>query len=280
MSAISARPRRTVERISAPAATTLLGGIAVVVGAALPWLSTLAGLQVLTGLDGVNGRLLALGGVAAAILGVTGLRTASSAVRWASGLLGFALLAFSAWLLLALRMTAQQLAENPLALASVGPGLYVATAGAAAVFAPLLWLKSSQDRDTGRRPAAVWPSITAAAVAMAGLLHLVVGPQHAAENPLLGVGMVLTGAAQVAVAAMVALAPSRARLRGLLAVNVGALAAWAGITMRLLPIEQHQHATVSLAEPLTLLAQMVAVTGAFILLQARLPRLRAGAVRP
>ena len=115
----------------------LIGGMPIMVGAALPWLTFFAGLQAYSGLAGLNGRLLMGGGVLALLLGIWFLRRRSQSLRWAIGLYGFALLAFASWLMVGLLISYRQLSADPMMVAGLSPGLFVAVAGALLVFAAL-----------------------------------------------------------------------------------------------------------------------------------------------
>lgn len=52
------------------AALPLVGGLAVVAGVFIPWLSLLAGLEVLNGARSLNGRILLAGGAALTMAGI------------------------------------------------------------------------------------------------------------------------------------------------------------------------------------------------------------------
>lgn len=93
------------------------GGVLVVIGSLLPWLSLYAGLQSIAGTDGLNGRVLAGLGVAAALCAVAHAAHGGLATRWLLGVAGFAVLAFGGWLGIQLLQTEALLAADPLLVA-------------------------------------------------------------------------------------------------------------------------------------------------------------------
>jgi hypothetical protein len=115
----------------------IVGGACAIAGTVLPWLSLFAGLQSYPGIAGLNGQLLFGAGVLSVIAGIAFLLRGGRRLRWGVGLLGFALLAFSSWLLLALLKTLDQLSPDPVMLARLGPGPVITVAGALLVFVTL-----------------------------------------------------------------------------------------------------------------------------------------------
>src|SRR5919201_6481256 len=110
-----------------------IGGSAlVIVGALLPWLSVFAGLKAYAGVAGLNGRLLLAGGALGLLGGIGYVASGRVVVRWGLGLWGFVLLAFAGWLIVQLLAAYQHVVADPLLLTRLGPGLFIATAGAAA----------------------------------------------------------------------------------------------------------------------------------------------------
>ena len=113
----------------APSAA-LVGGALVGIGAFLPWLSFYAGLVPMGGTIGLYGRLLAAGGLACAAAG------AGAWLRPARGLerallpLAAILAGFAAWLLVQLLATYEALQANRMIVPRLGPGLFIALAGA------------------------------------------------------------------------------------------------------------------------------------------------------
>jgi hypothetical protein len=266
--ATAVAPARTTDRWTA--VTAIPGGIAVVVGSALPWLSTLAGLQILTGLDGSNGRILAAGGVVAIALGAASLRLPGRLVRGATGLVGFALLALSSWLLLALLITYRELSADPFALAELRPGLFVATAGAALVFSPLL---RGSVAPSGSAPWRLAAPVTLLATAslLAGVLHLALSGEHLADGPLTGMAFVALGIVQIGGSALLVVRPTRRILQAAVALHGGAVLAWALAEAGLLAFLHAgggagHHGGIALA---TVAAQVFVVLGSLHLLSRR-----------
>lgn len=113
------------------------GGAAVLVGAFLPWLTLFAGLRPYAGTDGPHGWVLAAGGAIGTLAGIAYRARGGAPLRWAIGRLGFALLAGAGWLAVNLVGAQRALAADPLLVAALGPGLFVALAGAGLLFATL-----------------------------------------------------------------------------------------------------------------------------------------------
>jgi hypothetical protein len=136
-------------RIDRPEAATLAGGVLVMLGAWLPWLTLFAGLQRYGGLIGTHGRVLFAGGALAAVAGLGMLRTRNRWIGRVTALLGCALLGFDGWLLTGLVETLHH-GVGAMLVPRAGPGLIVASLGIALVIlGPGLELV----RDVGRRRA-------------------------------------------------------------------------------------------------------------------------------
>jgi peptidoglycan/LPS O-acetylase OafA/YrhL len=85
-------------RIERPEAAALAGGALVMLGACLPWLTLFAGMQQYSGLIDTHGQILFAGGVLAMLSSVGIQRTDKRGMRWATVLLGLALLGVNLWL--------------------------------------------------------------------------------------------------------------------------------------------------------------------------------------
>ena len=150
------RARTTVRRFHARsrsqiciAGTSIAGGMIVILGAWLSWFSLFAGLQPYRGMDVLNGRLLAAGGVLSIFAGVWFLRRGSIRLRWGIGLLGFALLAFASWSLFQLLILYRQLSADPMMVARLGPGLIFIIIGSLLIFATLFLNDEANTRLSG-----------------------------------------------------------------------------------------------------------------------------------
>jgi hypothetical protein len=117
----------------------VVGGVIIVAGTWLSWFSLFAGLQPYRGIDVLNGRLLACGGLLSILAGIGLFRRYSLRLRWGIGLLGFALLAFASWSLLQLLVTYRQLSADLFVFVRMGPGLEVVVAGALIIFATMFF---------------------------------------------------------------------------------------------------------------------------------------------
>jgi len=186
----------------------------VVVGALLPWLSVYAGLKTYSGVNGLYGRLLLAGGMLGLLGGVWYLVAGRRALQWGLGLWGFVVLAFSGWLVVQLLATYQRLAADPLVLARLGPGVFAAAAGAAAVAATLL-VGSATPATAAQRPPVARPLATVVSVGLALLsagaatIHFAVLGPHLRESVLLGVFFAVAAVAQMVWALLVTMRPSR-----------------------------------------------------------------------
>ncbi|HEX8942544.1 MAG TPA: hypothetical protein VF785_05350 [Gemmatimonadaceae bacterium] len=120
------------------AVVAVSGGLLVVIGAVLPWMSLFAGLQRYSGMAGLYGRLAFAGGVLAIAGGVAIARRPDRRLRAGLGGLGVMLTLFAGWILYGLRSTTRALGQHPFLIARPGPGLYVVFAGALVVAALLV----------------------------------------------------------------------------------------------------------------------------------------------
>lgn len=112
----------------------IAGGIALIVGALLPWMSLFIGLWPLRGVTGTNGYVFIVGGALAIAAGCALSVGASLRVRRAVGALGLGLLAFASWLMLRLGLAVHHIAvHDPMMFPRVGPGLFVVVLGAVTI---------------------------------------------------------------------------------------------------------------------------------------------------
>jgi TRAP-type C4-dicarboxylate transport system permease small subunit len=130
-------PPRSWRRTQSVSSTlALVGGAAVVVGSWLPWMSFFAGLRPLSGLIGLNGRLLLVAGVAGICLGVARLpRHERKLLRWISVALGAAVSAAAGWLLAGVWQLTHQSGSGAMLVPRAGPGLVVVLLGGAMLVA-------------------------------------------------------------------------------------------------------------------------------------------------
>jgi hypothetical protein len=134
------RPRRLPFKLPAKtviAGAAISGGIIVLLGTYLPWFSLFAGLQPYRGLDVLNGRLLAAGGLVSLWVGVWFRCRSGRRLRWGIGLLGFAMLAFASWSGIQLLILYRELSADPMMVAKLGPGLIFIIVGSFLIFATL-----------------------------------------------------------------------------------------------------------------------------------------------
>lgn len=112
------------------ALAALAGAALVMGGAALPWLTLFAGLQRMTGLSGRNGQLLLVGGALAAACALTAAWRPHAALRRIALGAGAACAGLAAWVAVGLVQLVAREATNPMLIPRLGPGAFVAAAGA------------------------------------------------------------------------------------------------------------------------------------------------------
>lgn len=126
----SLAPQRSVVRGDAMSGVIgIAGGTLVIVGSWLPWFTLYAGLHPLRGITGLNGQLLAAGGLLAAVASVMLLTKPRRSLHWLLGSLGLCLTLFTAWILAGVPATYRAMQENPLLVAQLGPGLWAVLGG-------------------------------------------------------------------------------------------------------------------------------------------------------
>ena len=126
------------------------GGALIVAGAWLPWFSLYAGLHPLRGISALNGRILLAGGAVALLMGLALLVRDHRRLRRLLGALGIGLALFAAWILMGVPETYRTMQENPMLVARVGPGLFVAMFGALIVVAAPFIKRPSSDSPGSR----------------------------------------------------------------------------------------------------------------------------------
>jgi hypothetical protein len=116
-----------------PALVIVLGGLAIGIGASLPWMYYFAGLVPLRGVIGLNGRLLLAAGALCVVLGVMlgrGTRLGPHiVVRRVTAALGLGITCVAIWLLIGVRELALGRGESAMLALRPGPGLFVVGLG-------------------------------------------------------------------------------------------------------------------------------------------------------
>ncbi len=186
------------------AVTALAGVGSTVYGVSTPWLSTFAGMLSQSGWGTHNGDILLVLSATAAVIAILQAMRASTLLRWALALTGFAIAGYSGYLLIQLYGVTSQL--DGMVLAAKGPGHYFVAAGGllvlATIFLPLPQPEATERAEpVGRtsvvtrgdgvlalRPLRSRLRYPAAALAVvAGLAHVPVTPQHLQEARYIGV---------------------------------------------------------------------------------------------
>jgi hypothetical protein len=127
---------RPIRRRSALPYRTLLlsaglitGGILVLVGSVLPWLTLYAGFHRYVGMIGLYGRLTFAAGTLAFILGLVTLWKKTTRLTWAIAAFGAVLLAFALWLIAGLQEILHR-PESVMLVPHPGTGLFLIVTGA------------------------------------------------------------------------------------------------------------------------------------------------------
>jgi hypothetical protein len=262
-------------RRSLIALLAVAGGGCAIAGAALPWLTVYQGLDSYSGLAGRNGQLLAAGGAAAALLGLVYRVRPSAIVRYLIGWLGFLLALLGGYVVAQLLAVYRQL--HGIFLPALGPGAFLGAGGALLVFSTL-FVDVEPHRvsfgDTRAAPRAGFGPLTASLVALsgaAGTIHLTVAAGHFGEDVLFGLFFVVAGVAQVAWAAIVAIAGSGDRLLMLSIGNALIVALWVASRTTGVPIGPKPGVPeqVGYADVLTTVFEVALVSLALVLLLRR-----------
>ena len=258
--------------ISPPAVIAIGGAAIALVGSALPWVTILRGTQTLTGWDG-SPRYLAGLAVASAALTLLYLRASrATAFRLLAALAGLIVLAGSAfeiWQVASLAASRSVMARilDPV----LGPGPFVMLAGAL-----LLLAVAAVPSSAARVSAGLWPRvILAGALFASGWIHLALTPEHLAESTILGLGFLLAGVAQLALAGLILARPSDLAYYAVIALSVALIVLYAFAVLKGLPFGgTHDHGNglilgagepIDLEGAITKLAELFSVAAAFVL---------------
>lgn len=206
----------------------IAGGSLLIAGSLLPWLSLYAGIDPISGIDGLNGRVLVSAGAVSAAAGVIYAWRPSMQLQYGLAALGFVASGFAAWVVSQVLGTYQQLQSDPLVLAGLGAGTFVALGGALMVLGTLL-VPQPAHASCGRDRQATAISVqrdartalltgVVAFLVSTAMIHLAVVGPHLRELPLYAAFFVSAAVAQL-VAAMI-LTTSRRR-RWLMAIALG-----------------------------------------------------------
>lgn len=263
-----------------------LGAALVIAGALLPWMTVFAGLTTISGFQLDGGPLAALAVVLVAALAMMHRRGAPRWIRIAAAVGGAVVLAdalYSAQRIAAL--VAHPGPAGALLQPGAGPGPFVTAAGGLLLLGAVLTLPSR------RRPLGSRLGVRIALGLLlysAGVIHLLLTPEHLAEAPLLGAGFLAAGIAQLVLAAVIVLRPTALMVSGAMVVNVALVALYVYAVLVGLPFggghEEHDAGLVlgagepvSVAGFIDLVAEVAAVALA-IRLTRRLPLGSRGAV--
>ena len=245
----------------------LAGGLLLITGALLPWLSVYGGLDTLRGVDGINGRVLILMGSVSVLLAAAHVWRPQRWMRLALAATGLAASGFAAWVVAQLLGTFQQLGGDAFVVPSLGIGAFVSLAGGVCVLATLLLPRSGVHRATAAAGAAVRAdartvalSATVAFLLSSAVIHLAVIGPHLAESALYAAFFAGAALAQGVAAGLITLKPRRALLVTVALGNALVIAVWAISRTSGLPIGP----TPGVAEAISLPDVLASVGEAFV----------------
>ena len=119
-----------VEGRGVTAAIVIVGGVTVVVGTLLPWMTLFGGLHAYRGIIGLYGRLIAGAGLVAITLGCVLAAREHPLLRVTAATLGLAIFSFSTILIRNMMSIVGSHRGDLMMIAAPGSGLYVCLAGA------------------------------------------------------------------------------------------------------------------------------------------------------
>lgn len=275
---ITLAPRLT---LPPPAIIAVVGAAITLVGSALPWVTIFRGTETLTGWNG-SPRYLAGLAVASAALTLlflrTGLPIAFRRLAALAGLIVVAGTALNIWQVASMAsphsVTAQLLDPR------LGPGPFVMLAGAIFLLAGVAIPASAS-----RVPAGVWPRVTlAGALFTSGWIHLALTPEHLQQATILGLGFLVAGLAQLALAGLLTVRPSNLAYYAVVGLSATLIALYAIAVLKGLPFGGgHDHGSglvLGSGEPIDLQGAISKLAELFSLAAALVLVGRPDAIRP
>ena len=221
--AVPAHVTRTSRR-PATHALVALGVLLVALGAYLPWL------VIFNGLTNVPGFRLGGGPPAGVVVGAAGLVLVAihrGGGRWLRPVAAAASVAVTAYVLYIAQGVLGYVADpgptGPLFMPQAGVGAYAMAGGAVCVLAAAVIARPVPAPLS--RSAKLRLGIAALTFA-AGWVHLLLAPEHLEEHTLLGIGFVVAGVAQVALAVLVVARPHPTSLSLVVALDVAIMAVY------------------------------------------------------
>lgn len=243
MQTLTIAQNRRVRSVATPVALTtgLLGLSLIALGTAVPWITVFRGLEPLPGFSLEGGPLA---GVALAAVGLLGVAATIGGGRWLKPLafvMGLAV--FGDAVLLQTRIleyVADPGPAGPLTQPTAGIGAGIMALGAALSLVSVVAVPVRATRlDSG----SVARLAMSAALFVAGWIHLLLVPEHFGESTILGLGFLVSGIAQLVLAAVVLWRPRGWAFGGVVAINVTLIVVYAYAVMVGLPFGEHsEHA--------------------------------------
>jgi hypothetical protein len=259
------------------------GGSLLIAGSVLPWLSLYAGIDPISGIDGLNGRLLAGTGAVSAAAGLIYMWQPSKQLQYGLAALGFVASGFAAWVLSQLLGSYQELQSDPFVVASLGTGTFVALAGALILLGTLLVPRTAHVGREGSRQLTVLSAQRDARTVLltgvvtflvcAALIHLAVVGPHLAESGLYAAFFVSAAVAQLIAAMALTMTRNRRWLMAIALGNALIIVVWAVSRTVGLPIGPTPGVAESVSVPdvLATVAEVAIVTLSVALVRIRHP---------
>ncbi len=205
-----------------------LGVVLVAVGAYLPWLTVYNGLTPIPGFRLGGGPLAGIAVAGAGLVLVSVHRGGGRVLRPVAAL-GSAVVVVGALYVAhgVVGYAADPGPAGPLLMPQAGFGAYVMAAGGLSLLMAAV-LARPVSRASTALTAVLWLQLVLAALTLgAGWVHLLLAPEHLAEHPLLGMGFIAAGVAQVALAVLVVARPTMTTLPLLIVLDVAIMAVYA-----------------------------------------------------
>jgi hypothetical protein len=265
------------------AVLAVAGGSLLIAGSVLPWLSLYAGIDPISGIDGLNGRVLAGTGAVSAAAGLIYLWQPSKQLQYGLAALGFVASGFAAWVLSQALGSYQQLQSDPFVVASLGSGTFVALAGALMVLGTLLVPRSAHASRERSRHMTVPPAQRDARTVLltgvvaflvcAALIHLAVVGPHLEESGLYAAFFICAAVAQLVAAMTLTVTRNRRWLMAIALGNALIIVVWAVSRTVGLPIGPTPGVAESVSVPdvLATVAEVAIVTLSAALARTRHP---------
>lgn len=273
------RPSRAT--LAASCAAT--GMVLVVASDAMPWLTLFHGMSPIAGFRLGGGDLTGLAIAALALLLIAGRHGGARVLKPAAVVLaGFVVIGA-----VSIALNIGSYVRSPgsaaaLSAPTAGPGPFILAAGGVAILLAVLTATISRRRLT---PTLRLPLMLAASTFVAGWMHLLLTPEHLSVARVLGLGFLLSGVAQLALAVLAVERPSDLVWSLLVMLNIALMVVWAYAVLVGLPFASEEHGAsaglvvgsgepIDLAAIITKAAELTGIAVALVLMRRPGPNTR------